>query len=60
MFMKNKIIYNLTIEDIQKVAEKEIDRELSYSEITQLEDLIAEKINWYDAIADAINENIAK
>ncbi len=55
---RSKIIYSLTIEDIQMVAEQEIDRELTIEEIKQIEDSIAEKINWYEAIADTILQNI--
>ena len=52
----NDIVYSLNIEDVQTVATQEIDRELSEEEIERIKDLIAEKINWYDAIADAITE----
>lgn len=54
----NKIIYQLTIEDIQEVAMQELERELSAKEIKKLIDPIAEKIPWYDVIADAINETL--
>ncbi len=54
----DEIIYSLTVEDIQTVASEELDRELSPKEIGKIKDLIAEKINWYDAIADSINEKI--
>lgn len=57
--MKNiKIIYSLTVDDIQNVAEQELSRKLSTKEIEKIVDLIAEKINWYDAIAYSINEKI--
>lgn len=56
MKQKSRIIYQLTIEDIQEVAIQELDRELTKEEIERLIDPIAEKIPWYDAIADAINE----
>ncbi len=55
---RSKIIYSLNIEDIQMVAEQEIDRELTIEEIKQIEDSIAEKINWYEAIADTIHQSI--
>jgi len=55
---RKKVIYSLCIEDIQKVAEQEIERELVIEEINQIKDSIATKINWYDAIADAIYQNI--
>lgn len=56
--MRSKVIYSLNEEDIQTVALQEIDRNLSSQEIEELKNFIAEKINWYDAIADAINERI--
>ena len=56
--MKNKIIYYLTIDDIQNVANQEVERNLSPIEIKQIIDKIASKINWYDAIANIIEETI--
>lgn len=55
-----KIIYQLTVEDIQTVAQQELERKLTKNEIKSIEDVIAEKIKWYDAIVDAINEKISK
>lgn len=54
----NTIIYLLTVEDIQTVANQEIERNLSSDEIKNITDSIAEKIRWYDAIADSINEKL--
>ena len=51
----NKVIYALTIEDIQKVAEETLGRELRDKEIKSILDSIAENIPWYDAIENAIN-----
>lgn len=56
--MKSDIIYSLNKEDIQSTAFQEIGRELTDIEIEKIIDLIAEKMNWYDAIADAIAETI--
>ena len=53
----NKIIYSLTAEDIQNVAKQEINRNLSSKEIEKIIESISEKIHWYDAIANSINEN---
>jgi hypothetical protein len=57
---KNEVVYQLTIEDIQEVAIQELDRELTKEEIQRLIDPIAEKISWYDAIADSINEQFGE
>jgi hypothetical protein len=53
-----KIIYQLTVKDIQEVANQELERELSLEEIELIQNRIAEKIRWYDAIAESIDELI--
>jgi len=60
MKTKSRRIYELTTEDVQTVALEELGRELTFSEIKSLEDTIAEKINWYEAIADSIAEKFKK
>jgi hypothetical protein len=52
------IIYKLTVDDVQTIAQQEIDRNLTMDEILTIQDSIAEKINWDVAIAEAINEII--
>ncbi len=51
---KNDIFYSLSIEDIQHVAQEELDRDLNENEIEIVKDLVASQINWYDAISYAI------
>lgn len=46
------------MEDIQNVAQEELDRKLTDDEINRIIDSIANNIPWYDAIADAIREEI--
>lgn len=53
-----KIIYSLNVEDIQTVALQEIERNLSPEEIEKIKTSIADKMNWYDAIADSIDEKL--
>jgi hypothetical protein len=57
MSKNNKIIYQLTVEDIQNVANQELGRSLSDVEIESIIEPIAEKIPWYDAICNTITEN---
>jgi hypothetical protein len=52
------IIYSLNVEDIQRVAVQEIERNVSPEEIEKITKSITDKINWYDAIANSINEKI--
>jgi len=54
--MKNKIIFSLNVSDIQDVAEKEIGKKLSESEIDTIIEKINNNINWYDIVANSIDE----
>jgi len=55
---KSKIIYQLTIEDIQTVAEENFVRKLNPAEIEKIIDPIVNRISWYDTIYDAIKDNL--
>ena len=46
------------IEDVPTVASEILDRHLSTNKITQIEDAVAERIDWFEAIAGAISEKI--
>ncbi len=54
----DKVIYQLTIEDLQTVANEELNRDLTETEIKVLEEKIGDHINWYDSIRSAIILNI--
>jgi hypothetical protein len=58
MKKKDEVVYYITASDIQEVASKELERELSLEEIELIRDRISEKIPWYDAIAESIDELI--
>jgi hypothetical protein len=54
----SKVIYSLNEEDIQTVSLDLLGRNLTTEEIKKIIPFIEKKINWYDAIADSINERI--
>lgn len=56
MSKKNKVIYQLTMEDINTVATEIIGRELSAGEIKKLIDPIAESVPWFEIIENNIRE----
>ena len=56
--MKDDIIYQLSIEDIQNVAEENFGRKLTSKEIKKIIDPIADRIPWYDVIYDAIKDKL--
>jgi len=53
-----KIIYSLNIEDLQTVANQELNRDLTKKEIELIKESLPENINWYEAIANAISDKI--
>jgi predicted nucleotidyltransferase len=55
---KNTILYSLNIQDAQTVSVQEIGRELTAREIEIIKDLVAEKIDWFEALAEAIHQVI--
>ena len=54
--MKNKNFYTLSYVDIQTVAEEELDRRLTLTEIESITEKISERIQRYDAIAEVLHE----
>lgn len=58
MIDTSKIIYSINIEDVQNVAEEELERKLTKKELEIIEDKLGDYINWYDAIDAAIQNEI--
>lgn len=56
MCKMGKVIYQLTTKDVQDVAMELLNRKLTQAEIEKIIEPIEEKLTWYDAIADSINE----
>lgn len=53
-YSKDDIIYQLSVEDIQTVAEEELERKLTDKEIEIVADKVGDYVPWYDAINYAI------
>ena len=60
MNKKSKVIYSINIEDLQTVAEQELERKLTDEEIKNVEKRLGEYIDWYGAIASTLSEVIKK
>ena len=50
-----RIAYSINIEDIQTVAEQELERKLTTKELRLVEKKVEDYINWYEAILNAID-----
>ena len=58
MNARDRIIYSINVEDLQTVAEQELERELTNEEIERVEKRLGDFIDWYEAIALTLNEVI--
>jgi len=56
MRKRDRIVYSLNVEDLQNVAEQELDRELTDEEIKIVEDRLGDYIDWYETIAMVLAE----
>lgn len=60
MIDPEKIIYSINIEDIQNVAEQELERKLTAKELRLVENKVGDYINWYEATLNAIDASKIK
>lgn len=58
--MKDRTIYQLTVEDLQTVANDYLNRKLASKEMLLLEEELGKYIDWYNIIEDVIRLNIEK
>jgi hypothetical protein len=55
---RERVIYSINVEDLQTVAEQELDRELTDDEIEIVEKRLGDYIGWYEAISLTLNDVI--
>jgi hypothetical protein len=60
MTTRKRIVYSINVEDLQNVAEQELERELTDEEIKIVEERLGDYIDWYGAIALILSETIRK
>ncbi|MDA2917929.1 hypothetical protein MYX76_00275 [Desulfobacterota bacterium AH_259_B03_O07] len=56
MSARERIVYSINVEDLQNVADQELDRELTDKEIEFIENRIDDYIDWYGTITLALND----
>lgn len=57
---KDRIVYSINVEDLQNVAEQELERGLTDEEIKIVEERLGDYIDWYGAIALTLDDVIKK
>lgn len=60
MKKSKRIVYALSVQDIQDVAQQTLERDLTDKEIAVVENHVEEYVNWFDAIELAINRHVVK
>lgn len=53
-----RTVYEISIDDLQRVANEVLARELSDEEITAVEKSVGDYIDWFQAVENAINNCI--
>ena len=54
----NRIVYSINVDDIQKVAQQVLERNLTKGEIILVEESIGDYLDWFQAIENSILERI--
>ena len=57
---KNKVIYCLTIADLERVAEDSLNRKLTKEEIEKAIKKLPDYISWYESIDNTLREILGK
>ena len=50
-----RAVYEISVDDLQRVATEVLERKLSYEEITNVGKSLGDYIDWFQAIENAIN-----
>jgi hypothetical protein len=53
-----KIIYSINIADVQEVARRVLDRQLTNQELAAVEGAVGDFIDWFGAIESAIHKHV--
>lgn len=62
--MKNdgndRIVYSISVSDIQEVANQVLERDLTREEVILVEDATGDYLGWFQAIENSILEHVKK
>jgi hypothetical protein len=53
-----KTVYEISVEDLQRVAKEVLERELSDEEIAAVGNSVGDHIDWFQAIESAIHDHV--
>ncbi len=57
---RTDILYSINVQDVQDVAQREFDRELTDKEMRSVAAKLGEYIDWYESVNTAVTQTIRK
>ena len=56
----DRIVYSISVGDIQEVAKQVLERDLTKKEIVLVEESVGDYIDWFQAIENALRKHVTK
>ena len=56
----DKIVYSISVGDIQEVAKQVLERDLTKKEIVLVEESVGDYIDWFQAIENALRKHVTE
>ena len=57
-YSNSDLVYSINVEDLQLIAEEQLDRNLTNEEVGEVDKILGDYIGWYNAIESAIRKII--
>lgn len=54
----NRIVYSISVSDIQEVAKQVLERDLTKKEVILVEESVGDYIDWFQAIENALCKHV--
>ena len=56
----DRIVYSISVGDIQEVAKQVLERDLTKKEIVLVEESVGDYIDWFQAIENALRKHVTE
>ena len=59
-YSNDRIIYSISVGDIQEVAKQVLERDLTKKEVVLVEESVGDYIDWFQAIENALRKHVTE
>jgi hypothetical protein len=59
-YSNDRIVYSISVGDIQEVAKQVLERDLTKKEVVLVEESVGDYIDWFQAIENALRKHLTK